>query len=57
MAVRRAERTDAGSPARALAASADPTPSSVHVTGSSRNAAYIQVCTTTATNPAATTAR
>ena len=42
---------------RGRRASTAPTASSVHVTGSSRNAAYSHVCTTTATKPAATTAR
>ena len=42
---------------RGRRASTAPTASSVHVTGSSRNAAYSHVCTTTATKPAATNAR
>ena len=53
--------TAAGVPRAPLAcraaASDVPTASSAHVTGSSRNAAYSHVCTTSATKPAATTAR
>ena len=49
--------TPAAARCRGARASTAPTASSVQVTGSSRNAAYIHVCTTTATKPAATNAR